>query len=322
MKRMAYVVMVVLAFASGVYALEVEDYMPMEIGYRWTFQVSSDEGIDTSYEEVIYDTTMFGYFTYAFYEGDADSGDTVYRQIREGDGLYFMMQFDEESDIYMPAKMAPDPFNIGDAWEIMTFDSSWTEAPYEYFFHIEMHGTMDALEDIIVPAGIFNDCVKLHMEGQCSVVASVSGMPIFSYVGPINRNIVWIGYQMGPVQSHETQFDIMSGDSSTEYSVLIDYNFSGIEEKHTGKPAAILLSTYPNPFNSSCAIAAPENAEIEICDLRGKQIDNFQLTIDNSQPAARAFIWTPDESIPSGIYLVRATTVGGQTVSGRLVYLK
>jgi len=38
--------------------------------------------------------------------------------------------------------------------------------------------------------------------------------------------------------------------------------------------------------------------------------------------ASRRFIWTPDKSIASGIYLVRATTQDGQTITKRIVYLK
>ncbi len=34
------------------------------------------------------------------------------------------------------------------------------------------------------------------------------------------------------------------------------------------------------------------------------------------------FIWTPAKSIPSGIYLVRATMDDGQTITKRIVYVK
>jgi len=35
----------------------------------------------------------------------------------------------------------------------------------------------------------------------------------------------------------------------------------------------------------------------------------------------RAFIWTPDESVTSGVYLVRAT-IGDRAVKKKVVYLK
>jgi len=39
-------------------------------------------------------------------------------------------------------------------------------------------------------------------------------------------------------------------------------------------------------------------------------------------PTEGAFIWTPDPSIPSGVYLVRARAGDGQTATKRIVYLK
>ena len=36
----------------------------------------------------------------------------------------------------------------------------------------------------------------------------------------------------------------------------------------------------------------------------------------------RPYIYTPDQSIASGLYLVRATTEDGETITKRIVYLK
>jgi len=38
--------------------------------------------------------------------------------------------------------------------------------------------------------------------------------------------------------------------------------------------------------------------------------------------ASSEFIWHPDESIKSGIYIVRAMTEDGRTIAKRIVYLK
>jgi len=84
------------------------------------------------------------------------------------------------------------------------------------------------------------------------------------------------------------------------------------------KPAEISLNVYPNPFNSSCRIAVnvgamlASPAMIEIFDLRGNLIETFDKT---------PCIWTPDEEIGSGIYLVRAK-VGERIVNKKTVFLR
>lgn len=78
------------------------------------------------------------------------------------------------------------------------------------------------------------------------------------------------------------------------------------------KPEEILINIYPNPFNSSCRIDAPLNAQIEIFDLLGKRIIELP-------PGTK--IWTPDHSTVSGVYLVRAT-VESKSTSQKILYMK
>lgn len=80
------------------------------------------------------------------------------------------------------------------------------------------------------------------------------------------------------------------------------------------------ISAHPNPFNSSCVITVPAGAKIEICDLRGNVVINGWL--QSTANCIRKFIWTPDGSIPSGVYLVKAKTRDGGTISRRIAYLK
>ncbi len=97
----------------------------------------------------------------------------------------------------------------------------------------------------------------------------------------------------------------------------------------------ISLDISPNPFNSSCAITAPENAEIEIYDLRGNVVTPYSDgkpssfvplnkgdTGDASASTQGVYIWQPDESISSGIYLVRARMKNCTCVNKQIVYLK
>ena len=82
------------------------------------------------------------------------------------------------------------------------------------------------------------------------------------------------------------------------------------------KPENIKIEISPNPFNSSCAILVPARAEIVIYDLTGQIIDRFDCGCSRT-----TWTWHPDESRPSGIYLVRAT-LGDLTLAARLVYMK
>ncbi|MCD6594871.1 T9SS type A sorting domain-containing protein [bacterium] len=117
------------------------------------------------------------------------------------------------------------------------------------------------------------------------------------------------------------------------------YDTTYIDEKIL-VPCQISLSISPNPFNSSCRImweASPDadyrdqkvSPTIEIFDLRGNVVVGA-----GSQPAQkghrsgleptptnRTFIWQPDESISSGIYLVRVT-YDGKAITKKIAYLK
>jgi uncharacterized delta-60 repeat protein len=116
------------------------------------------------------------------------------------------------------------------------------------------------------------------------------------------------------------------------------------------KPISFELTVSPNPFNSSCAITTPTCATVKIFDLQGKLVWNKPSDSDNigatslikggkpdevplnkgyvakrqgvSASAQGVIIWQPDETISSGVYLVRATTDDGQQITKRIVYLK
>ena len=112
-----------------------------------------------------------------------------------------------------------------------------------------------------------------------------------------------------------------------------EYGSSIIAERSENKPRSIEIFTYSNPFNSSCVITAPAGAEIKIYDLRGNLISTpypagagfVPLDKGDRNLASDRFqgvIWQPDESVPSGIYLVRAIFNDGRVASKRIVYLK
>ena len=107
-----------------------------------------------------------------------------------------------------------------------------------------------------------------------------------------------------------------------------------VQEYTTQKPDDFVLLLIPNPFNSSCAITAPAGADVKIYDLRGNIVGaGPRPALDNHsgneraglEPAptngTRTFIWTPDKSTPSGIYLIKAT-IGDRTITKRTILMK
>ena len=114
-----------------------------------------------------------------------------------------------------------------------------------------------------------------------------------------------------------------------------------ISESPSARPEEIAISAYPNPFNSAVCItlsggvgasnARPGQVGVQIFDITGRMVAD--LPDDNpvgSRPASTAgdarvasstIIWQPDESLGSGVYLIRAK-MGNKFVSKRVVYLK
>ena len=103
---------------------------------------------------------------------------------------------------------------------------------------------------------------------------------------------------------------------------------TGIEEE-TNIPENFLIQIYPNPFNSSCRISTPEDATIEIYDLRGnvlatqnrsQEISNFTSEKSRRRKTTE-WLWKPDESLPSGVYLIRATKEN-KTITRHAILMK
>lgn len=88
-----------------------------------------------------------------------------------------------------------------------------------------------------------------------------------------------------------------------------------VEEPSLEKPQFEVL-TFPNPFNSSCVISAPAGAEIEIYDISGRKVwEKRETQCENK------IIWTPEPSVKSGIYLVRAR-IGDVMTTRRVILMR
>lgn len=120
---------------------------------------------------------------------------------------------------------------------------------------------------------------------------------------------------------------LAAGATSSNGKIYFGYNPDYVHEPKKELPTKLFLSISPNPFNSSCAITASEGATIEIYDLRGNVVGTHpcvrpsQGQTHRSVPTNGTFFWQPNESISSGVYLIRATK-GGETITKRAVLMK
>ena len=78
------------------------------------------------------------------------------------------------------------------------------------------------------------------------------------------------------------------------------------------KPLWFELNIHPNPFNSSCHISTPAGAKVEIFNLSGQKVAEF----DGGE-----ILWQPEKNLPSGIYLIHAS-LGDKSIAKRTIYLK
>ncbi len=107
-----------------------------------------------------------------------------------------------------------------------------------------------------------------------------------------------------------------------------------LDVKHENLPREFKFLNYPNPFNSSCRLCFTDSSGlinqttmVEIFDLKGRLVDKLSIgatrRVAQGLPPANPYevIWTPDASLGSGVYLVRAI-VGDKDITKRVVYLK
>ena len=149
-------------------------------------------------------------------------------------------------------------------------------------------------------------------------------------------------------------YAIVAGDDSADFATNVGtaqahlFEVLSTEKDNYIEPTVLSLDVHPNPFNSSCKITmnlwerSPDldyrdrevSPTIEIFDLRGNVVtpysdgnpSSFVPLIKGDRGDAEAsaqgvYIWTPAQTISSGIYLVHVS-LQRQTIVKRIIYLK
>ncbi len=93
-------------------------------------------------------------------------------------------------------------------------------------------------------------------------------------------------------------------------SFKLHFSLASIAES-PAKPLNYQLSAYPNPFNSTLRITAPEKATVTIHDTQGRIVAKL----------GTSRLWNAGEDVVSGVYIVRAV-VGDVVVDGKAVLIR
>jgi len=156
----------------------------------------------------------------------------------------------------------------------------------------------------------------------------------------------WICTELGVAATFTGPTDSTGGmpDSMfTTGNVSFQISNSSLGVIETRHPCYLSITTCPNPFNSAVTISvdAPVGAglrpaRVEIFDLAGRRIETLRpsatslvkggtepVPLNKGDVAQRqgVYIWQPDATLGSGVYLVRAK-FGDENITKRVVYLK
>ena len=166
--------------------------------------------------------------------------------------------------------------------------------------------------------------VQVHGEGDVgflSDIIAIEGGSRHTVALKSDSTVVWTWGD----NEHGQLGDGTTTDRTTP--VQVDFGSMSVAEDTEVTPNQYFCSVSPNPFNSSVTISTLAGVEIEIYDLRGTlQLrsvtgDNRSLSVVDTNNN-RTFIWYPDETIVSGMYLVRARMEDGNCVTKQIVLIK
>jgi len=175
------------------------------------------------------------------------------------------------------------------------------------------------------PLGIFSQ--YYDSETQCRMLAYMDSFFIelshtdsvpITFMYPVHGG--WMGSNATVLSFGRFRvYDALAPEFNT-YGTIVELSNTklGISEKETFQPTACILAVSPNPFNSSCVITVPAGARIEIYDLQGRLV----YTSPSAGAKNGKHIWSPNQSVPSGVYLIRTIAEDGQVAEKKVVLIR
>ncbi len=301
---------VAIAFAAGALsAFVATDYWPLAVGNYWVYSDSTASSLDSSSSTIVGTATWEG--TPCFVSRNVDYSDSTVDSffVFFDAGSLWMVEYDpEEGDYYMILAL-PAVFDIGSSWDVIYMDTSWTEDSYEYFYEIHVTATLERLEDVVAPAGLFSNCLEVLQSGYYKIDVRSGGVSVYSDSSDMENANFWYAEDVGMVKYYS--YD--SEDSVWITSKLLRSGTSDIDE--AALPSKKAIAAYPNPFNAAITIDVPKSAnQIEVYDLHGGLVDRVPVNFGQAR-------WNPSRSTESGMYLVKVKS-GGEYISKKIVLLK
>ncbi len=124
----------------------------------------------------------------------------------------------------------------------------------------------------------------------------------------------WYGETYYPAQDavpdNPEAFSSLSTGSNTLSEFYIFSGMAGITSA-PNIPAALSISSHPNPFNSALHITAPKNATVTIHDTKGRMVADL----------GTSRLWSAGDDVASGVYILRAV-VGDAVIDGKAVLIR
>ncbi len=292
--------------------INISDYMPIEVRNKWVyvsnFDPHSPDTLSKEYVDTFYDDTIK---TYMRIDIDFWGTDTALVQIRS-DGIYSCETWLHVPRIGLRKQvmhfLAPTTFVVGDTWKVCEDETTYYDGPVKWYDRVEKYVVNTFIVDtVITEVDTFLNSLgfeyKIFYRG-----VSTMGIDTFENSYDTLTGLYWLyAKDVGEIMLFE-----FNGIDTLYTDVIIEYSLSEIMEQRKAIPNTMSISSYPNPFNSSCCIDVNRSSEIEILDTKGRVIYRSKDT---------HFIWKPDRNIRSGIYFVRASN-GEVSITKRILYLK
>ncbi|MGC9316232.1 MAG: lamin tail domain-containing protein, partial [bacterium] len=237
-------------------------------------------------------------------------------------------EFDDWFELYNPADTAVDL-----SFWFATDDYS---EPRKWMFPngtiIDPYGYLILWADNDAEQGALHTSFKLDADGE---EVAVFGPDFYS--NTLCDSISWIDM---PRDSSWGRYP----NGSTTWQICLEAtpgaanDWTFVVYDNSTLPGEFSFSAYPNPFNSAVRIAIDgasleSGAFVEIFDITGRRIDKIDIEskqgiyfkddtqANGNERTSTEIVWRPEGSVPSGIYLVRAS-LGDESASKRIVYMK
>ncbi len=186
------------------------------------------------------------------------------------------------------SEIGVDSLVIRDINLTLTVDYGWLDA--RMVFYIE--------HDLPDGSGIdfrINDELAEPEYGYDEYVSALMGNGLTGS-RVIHRSSIDVFDHLGEIVDITVRIASVGGIGSVRFMEVFIEGSNGISETRINIPIDLDIKISPNPANSAFSIHAPTGNPVSIYNVRGELV--------HCQPRGGSFIWQPESSLPSGIYIV------------------